>query len=125
MNPREIKTPPPVRVVVTAVGIGLLIFAVVLWAIWYSGTRIQEAKMTGIIVAKEFQPAPEHQVSLGRKGELSAREIAGEYVLTVEVPQKDGSRKPYKVWLDKKRYEVLKEGDSFDVGPYLIRDGKE
>lgn len=125
MNPREIKTPPPVRVIVTAVGIGVLVLGTVLWAIWYSGTGIQEAKMTGVIVGKEFVAAPEHQINLGRKGELYAGDVAGEYILTVEVPQKDGSKKPYKVWLDKKRYEALKEGDSFDVGPYLVRDGKE
>jgi hypothetical protein len=40
----------------------------------------------------------------------------------VEVLQKDGTQKPYTVWLnDKKRYDAIKVGDNFDVGPYLVR----
>ena len=78
--------------------------------------------MTGRIVAKEFVPSAEHQVTLGRKGGLTPQESAGEYILTVEVPMTDGTKKPYYVWVDKKRYEALKIGDSFDVGPYLVRE---
>jgi hypothetical protein len=43
-------------------------------------------------------------------------------VITVEVLQKDGTQKSYTVWLnDKMRYDSIKVGDNFDVGPYLVR----
>jgi dephospho-CoA kinase len=45
-----------------------------------------------------------------------------DYIITVEVLQKDGSKKSYTVWLnDKARYDAVKVGDNFDVGPYLVR----
>ena len=47
----------------------------------------------------------------------------GVALITVAVPQKTGEAKNYLVWInDKKRFEALKIGDAFDVGPYLIRD---
>ena len=53
---------------------------------------------------------------------VSARTSEGQYLLSVEVPQKDGSKKTFNVWLnDKLRYDAVKVGDSFDVGPYLIK----
>ena len=79
--------------------------------------------MTGRVVAKEFIPAPEQQVTIGRQGGLSATESSGEYILTVEVTTDDKrTKKPYDVWVDKRRYEAVKIGDSFDVGPYLVRE---
>ena len=32
--------------------------------------------------------------------------------------------KNYHVWVDRKRYDALEVGDSFDVGPYLVRNKK-
>ena len=78
--------------------------------------------MTGQIVAKELVPRSEHQVTLDRKGGLTAQESEGDYILTVEVIVAGGTKKPYNVWVDKKRYDALKIGDSFDVGPYLVRE---
>ncbi|HEU4679513.1 MAG TPA: hypothetical protein VFS35_08340 [Terrimicrobiaceae bacterium] len=122
MKSRVIKTKTPPRVIVAAVLIGLFLAGFLVLAIWQSGAAIERARLTGIVVAKEFVPHPEHQVTVGRKGGLVAGESSGEYILTVEVTASDGTRKPYYVWVDKKRYEAAKIGNSFDVGPYLVRE---
>ncbi len=122
MNPRVIETRTPARVIVAAVLIGLFLVGFIVLAVWQSATQIEKARMTGQIVAKEFVPRGERQVTLGRKGGLTARESEGEYILAVEVLAAGGEKKPYNVWVDKKRYEAVKIGDSFDVGPYLVRE---
>ena len=122
MNPRVIETRNPARVIVAAVLIGLFLVGFIVLAVWQSATQIEKARMTGQIVAKEFVPGGERQVTLGRKGGLTAQESEGDYILTVEVIAAGGTKKPYNVWVDKKRYDALKIGDSFDVGPYLVRE---
>ena len=65
---------------------------------------------------------PEQQITLHKAGEVRVDQVAGEYIITVEVLQKDRSKKSYTVWLnDKLRYDAVKVGDNFDVGPYLVR----
>jgi hypothetical protein len=91
-------------------------------AIWQSGSAIERARMTGRVVAKEFVPAPEHQVSLVRQSGLKVADSSGEYILTVEVSAENGLIKPFHVWVNKRRYEAVQVGDSFDVGPYLVRE---
>jgi hypothetical protein len=122
MDSRVIRTSTPPRVIVAAVLIGVFLVGFLVLAIWQSGTTIEKARMTGRVVAKEFVPQPEHQVTLGRKGGLRAGESQGEYILTVELTAEDGTKKPYHVWVDKKLYETVKIGNSFDVGPYLVRE---
>jgi len=121
---RVVKTKVPLRVIFSAVLIGVLVVGFILYAVWESGRGLHEARMTGVIVSKEFQPypAPERQITLNRGGTVSARTSDGQYLLSVEVPQSDGSKKTFNVWLnDKLRYDAVKVGDSFDVGPYLIK----
>jgi hypothetical protein len=122
MNSRAIRTRPPARVIVAAFLIGLFLVGFLVLAIWQSGTAIERARMAGKVVAKEFVPSPEQQVTLGRRGGLRAGEFQGEYILTVEVTADNGTKRPYHVWVDRKRYEAVKIGDSFDVGPYLVRE---
>jgi len=120
---RVVKTELPARVIVTAVLIGVAVMAIILLAIWQSGMGLHEARMSGVIVTKEFKPypEPERQITLNRSGTVSAQTSAGQYLISVEVPQKDGSRKTFNVWLnDKRRYDAVKIGDAFDVGPYLV-----
>ena len=120
---RVIKTKVPIRVIVSAVLIGVLVVGFIIYAVWQSGRGLHEARMSGVIVSKEFQPytAPEREITLNRSGTVSARTSDGQYLISVDVPQKDGSKKTYNVWLnDKGRYDAVKVGDSFDVGPYLI-----
>jgi len=120
---RVVKAKLPARVIVSAVLIGLFVVGFLVVAVWQSGSTITAAKMTGLIVSKEFQPSaePEREITLNRSGAVSSRNVAGEYIITVEVPRKDGSKKVVTVWLnDKARYDAVKVGDSFDVGPYYV-----
>lgn len=120
MNPRVVKTQTPPRLIVASVGIGLLVLGFIVFAVWYSGRNITDAEMTGTIVEKEFVPAPEQQIVLGREGTIKAREKEGDYILVVEVPQREGGKKTFRVFLNKKRYDSLAVGQSFDVGPYIV-----
>jgi hypothetical protein len=122
MNSRVIRTRTPPRVIAAAVLLALFLVGFLVLAIWQSEMAIEKARMTGTIVAKEFVPRPEHQVTLGRTGGLRAGESQGEYILTVEVTANDGTKKPFYVWVDKKRYEAVEIGSAFDVGPYLVRE---
>ncbi len=120
MDPRTVKPQIPPRLIVGAVLAGVLLLAFIFFAIWYSGRGIQAAKMTGVVVGKEFVPAAERQISLSREGAVRARDKEGDYIVTIEVPQPDGTKKPYTVWLGKEYYDSIKVGDAFDVGPYLV-----
>lgn len=120
---RVVKTKAPLRVIMGAVLIALFVIGFIWIAIWYTGAGIMEARMRGTIVSKEFRPfkQTEHQITLNRNGMLDAQDVEGQYILTVEVTQKDGTKKTFTVWLeDKKRYDAVKVGDPFDVGPYLV-----
>jgi hypothetical protein len=122
-NSRVVKANIPPRVIATAVFIGVAVFGFIVFAVWQSGTRIADAKMTGVITAKEFRPLAEaeNQVTLNRSGAVSSKTVEGEYILTVEVPQKDGSKRVLNVWLnDKARYDAVKVGDSYDCGPAYV-----
>ena len=106
------------------VGFGLFIFAFILFAVWQMGAGITDAKMTGTVVSKDFKPMaePEKQITIHKGGDVRTDKVDGEYVITVEVPQKDGTKKLYTVWLNEKaRYDAVNVGDNFDVGPYLVR----
>jgi hypothetical protein len=122
MNSWVVRTRLPVRVVAAAFLLGAFLLGFLVLAVWQSGSAIKKARMTGRVVAKEFIPAPEQQVTIGRKSGLSASQSPGEYILTVEVIADDKTKRPYDVWVGKKRYEAVKIGDSFDVGPYLVRE---
>ena len=88
------------------------------------GSGIFDAKMTGIVVAKDFKPMaePEKQITIHKGGDVRSDKVDGDYTITVQVLQKDGTQKSFTVWLnDKTRYDAIKVGDNFDVGPYLVR----
>lgn len=122
MDPRVVKPHTPPRLIVTAVLIALFVLGFILFAVFQSGRGITDARKTGIVVAKEFTPQAERQITLGRQGGVTARDKEGEYLLKVEVTQTDGVKKIYDVWIQKKdQYESIKIGDSFDVGPYLVK----
>jgi hypothetical protein len=102
----------------------VLVFSFILFAVWQMGSGIADAKMTGTVVAKDFKPMaePEKQITIHKGGDVRSDKVDGDYIITVEVLQKDGTKKPYTVWLnDKARYDAVKVGDNFDVGPYLVR----
>ncbi len=121
MDPRVVKPKTPVRVIVTAVAIALIVLAFIVIAMWESGRGISDARMRGTVVSKEFVPEEERQITLGRDGGVNARDVDGQRMLTVEVTSSDGTSKTYTVWLNKERYDAVKVGDSFDVGAYLVK----
>ncbi|MBE2202822.1 MAG: hypothetical protein IAE94_00565 [Chthoniobacterales bacterium] len=120
---RVVKAKVPIRVIVSATLISVALVAFIFFAVWQSGRGITDARMRGVIVSKEFEPfeVPEREITLNRRGALTAETREGEYLIAVEVPQSDGTKKTYNVWLnDKQRYEAVQVGESFDVGPYLV-----
>ncbi|MEI8312957.1 MAG: hypothetical protein WCH98_19600 [Verrucomicrobiota bacterium] len=120
---RVVKTKIPARVIVSSTLIGLFVIGFIVVAVWQSGRGIADARLRGTIVSKEYRPnpEPERQITLSRTGALSARDATGEYVITVEVPQRNGPKRTFTVWLnDKQRFDAVKVGDSFDVGPFLV-----
>lgn len=125
MDPRVVKPHTPVSLVIGAVSIALLVGAFILYAVWSSGRGIHEARMTGVVVGKEFISEPEQQIIFGREGSLKARQKEGKFIIKVEVPQNDGTKKLYDVDVQTREpYEKIQVGDSMDVGPYLIPQKK-
>ena len=122
MQARTFKPHVPPRLIVASAAIGLFLAGFIVLAVWQSGSRIKQARMTGIVAAKEFVPQQERQIIVERGGAMKTQEVEGDYILTVEVKQQDGQTKPYNVWVDRKRYEAVRVGETFDVGPYLVRE---
>jgi len=121
-NPRTVSPKQPLGLIVGAVLVAAAVLAVIIYGTYSLSSQNANAWKRGTIVKKEFIAAPEEQVTIGKQG-LNATEKAGEYILTVEVPQEGKESKQYHVWLDKARYDAVKVGDSFDVGPYLLPGG--
>ena len=120
---RVFKPKLPARVIVSAVLIGLGVAGFVVFAVWQSVITSDDAKMCGVIISKEFRPLAqaEREITLNRQGSVTSRSVDGDYILTVEVPQKDGTKKAVTVWLnDKARFDAVKVGDPFAVGPYYV-----
>ena len=122
---RVIKVQIPISTWVKSILIGVGAFAFIVFAIWQTGKPIVDAKMTGTVVSKEFKPLAqtERQITLNRDGAVRTDNVDGEYIITVEVLLKDGSKKTFTVWLnEQKRFESTNVGDTFDVGPYLVKE---
>ena len=122
---RVIKVQIPISTWVKSILIGVGAFAFIVFAIWQIGKPIVDAKMTGTVVSKEFKPLAqaERQITLNRDGAVRTDNVDGEYIITVEVLLKDGSKKTFTVWLnDQQRFESTNVGDTFDVGPYLVKE---
>lgn len=103
--------------------------ALLLAGMFYSVFSFQrdfaEARMTGVITGKHHEPKPpEKEITIGKTGVVN-REVDGEYTLTVSVQEKGGQSRDFTVWVPKILYDKAKEGDLFDVGPYLLPDGKK
>jgi hypothetical protein len=121
-DPRTVKVKTPLRLILTAcaIGGGLLFF--IIFAVWQSGTQIIDARMSGKIVKKEFIPQQEEQIVLQKQGQVTTRQKDGEYILTVEVTDRQNVTKTYNVYLNKKQYDAVNVGDNYDVGPALVNE---
>ena len=120
---RVVKTKVPARVILSATLIGVAVVGFIIFAVWQSGRGITDARMRGTIISKQFEPypEPEREITLNRSGTVSAQTTKGEYLIAVEVPQRDGTKRTFNVWLnDRQRFDAVQVGDSFDVGPFLV-----
>ncbi|MFV0416931.1 MAG: hypothetical protein ACK5NG_11265 [Chthoniobacterales bacterium] len=118
----KVKTPPGL-IVALVIGVCLLL-AAIFYGTWKLSSDTYDARKMGVITSKEFVPLKEKLLSVGDKG-LVRESKDGEYILHVDVRGSDGSIKSYDVYLkDKERYDSLSVGDSFEVGPYLVKGVK-
>ncbi len=113
-KPRIYRDPGGRRAVWQAAAIGALLLAFIGGATWHmKGRSAASGAFTGEVVGREFTPAPERQITIGRGG-LDARDVAGEFLLRVKRPE-DG--RIFNVWVDQATYEATREGQPFLVIP--------
>ena len=106
------------RDLLVALGAGLAVLGFVVYAIFALGQQANASGgLEGIIVRKEFVSQPETQVTVGRGG-VNSRQIAGEYILRVRVPQEGD--KVYRIYVDRTVYEAKREGERY----YFVRPGE-
>lgn len=113
-------TPPPGRVIVknttfrdaVVAGIaGVLVLVFIGYGVMSfkrDSDRASSSTVVGTIVEKQFNPAPQEEISVGRKG-LRTKQIDGEYLMKVRV---DGVAEPYEVPVTRATYESKSVGDS-------------
>jgi len=122
MNPRTVKPQTPLSLILGLAALAAILIGMIVLAVWVSQRQIVDARLTGVITEKRFEPAPEEQITIGRDG-INALQKKGNYLLVVRVPQRDGSPKDYTVYLPlESQYNAVKVGDNFDVGPYVVRE---
>ena len=103
------------RDVVVAIVCGIGVLAFVVYGIMSMGSKQREASrvtLTGKIVEKSFKPAPEEQISFGKKG-LKTEHVAGEFLLRVHVDQEN---RTFDVPAVQSTYESVRVGDTFTFG---------
>jgi hypothetical protein len=86
--------------------LGFVIYGFVHFA--HVSGRAKTATLTGSIVAKQFTPAPEQQITVGRQG-LKERRSEGEYLLEVRVASEGG--RIFYVPVEKSVYDNKTVGD--------------
>ncbi len=124
MDSRVVKPRIPASLIVAVSLVGLLVLGFIIFSTTDLLSGLRDARKTGTVVSKEFIPAApgEKHISLGRDGKINASQVEGEFILTVEVPQPDGSKRPFKVWMpDRAQFDAIQVGDAFDVGPRLVK----
>ena len=91
---------------------GALVLVFVVYGFFQFAGMSNRAKantLTGIVVDKQFTPAPEQQITVGRKG-LKSKHTDGEYVLKVRVDA-EGERL-FEVPVEKEVYDGKRLGDA-------------
>jgi len=123
MHPRVVKPQIPVKLIVGVILLGIFIMGFLVFALRSTQGIISDATMRGTVVSKEFIPAvtEEKQITMRSDGSFNATTSEGDFILMVEVPQADGTKVPYKIWMpDRAQYDAVDVGDSYDVGPRLV-----
>ena len=118
---RVIKPRTPVGLVVGVLVGSALMVAGFFYFITSSQTKFNDARMTGTIISKDFQSSPREEITVGDVG-LQRRELAGDFTLTVRVPQRGGEPRDFTVWVSEELFRSVEIGDSFDVGPSYVPD---
>jgi hypothetical protein len=118
-NPRTVKTRPPVLTILAIVLGCILLLVGILYATMFWNRTFVDARMTGVIIEKNFTEQPKEEVSLGTGG-LRATNAPGVFTFTVRVVDRDGESNDYTVWVPEVMFNQFEVSDTFDVGPYLI-----
>lgn len=102
-----------------AVGAGLLVLGFVVYAVMSLSRTAQSAGgVAGVLARKEFVAQRETQVSFGRGG-MTSRNIDGQYILYVRVPEE--GNKEYRVFVSERDYNAHQEGEKY----YFVRPKPE
>jgi len=114
MEPKVYADPDRKRILVLGIIIAVAVLAAIVLATMSLNRTMQSSgAFTGKIVAKEFTPEPAREITIGAGG-LRGTDVAGEYLLKVETPDKS---RVFNVWVDRTVYEELKVGDDYYVIP--------
>ncbi|MBJ7258758.1 MAG: hypothetical protein JHD33_04390 [Chthoniobacterales bacterium] len=114
MEPKVYLDPQRKRILWTGIIVALAVFAAIVMAILsVDRTMKSSGAFTGKIIAMEFTPEPAREITVGAGG-LRGTDVAGEYLLKVETPDKS---RVFNVWVDRTVYEARKMGDDFYVIP--------
>ncbi len=107
-DPRALVPNTTVRDAIIAIACGALVLGFLVYGIFTMSAAGKKNTLTGMVISKQFIPAPEEQISVGKKG-LKAERIEGEYLLEVRV---DEDNRTYQVPVRKEIYEAREVGDS-------------
>ena len=114
MEPKVYADPDRKRILWTAIAIAVAVLAAIALAtLSLDRTMKSSGAFTGKIIAKEFTPEPAREITVGAGG-LRGTDVAGEYLLKVETPDKS---RVFNVWVDRTVYEGHKVGDDYYVVP--------
>jgi hypothetical protein len=109
--PRVVIPSTTARDALIAAIAGLLVLAFIVFGIVHFARLSAKAKgntLTGVIVERQFTPAPEQQITVGRKG-LKSQRTEGEYLFKVRVDTEGG--RIFEVPVEKALYDTKKIGD--------------
>ena len=114
MEPKVYTDPDRKRILFLGIVIAVAVLAAIVLATMSLNRTMQSSgAFTGKIIAKEFTPEPAREITIGAGG-LRGTDVAGEYLLKVETPDKS---RVFNVWVDRTVYEELKVGDDYYVSP--------
>jgi hypothetical protein len=114
MEPKVYVDPQRKRILWTGILVALVVLAAIaLGTLSLDRTMKSSGAFTGKIVAKEFTPEPAREITVGAGG-LRGADVAGEYLLKVETPDKS---RVFNVWVDRTVYEAHEVGDDYYVIP--------
>lgn len=110
-DPRVVIPSTTARDALIAAIAGLLVLAFIVFGIVHFARLSAKAKantLTGVIVERQFTPAPEQQITVGSKG-LKSQRTEGEYLFKVRVDSEGG--RIFEVPVEKALYDTKKIGD--------------